>query len=109
MPQVDLPAATASSRVVASAWVRARRSCRRSTAWVKFFTPDANWTWYATEAQPEGEDFIFFGLVDGAEKELGYFSLSELQGVRGPMGLPIERDAYWCPKTLREIAPEMFD
>ena len=77
----------------------------KAIAHVKFFTPDANWTWYATEF--DGQD-TFFGLVDGHEKELGYFSLSELQSVRGPMGLPIERDLYWNPKTLQEIAPEMF-
>lgn len=72
---------------------------------VKFFTPDSNWTWYATEF--DGED-TFFGFVHGFEKELGYFSLKELESVRGPMGLPIERDLYWSPKTLEEIAPEMF-
>ena len=72
---------------------------------VKFFTPDSSWTWYATEFDSED---TFFGLVDGHEKELGYFSLSELESVNGPMGLPIERDLYWQPKTLREIAPEMF-
>ena len=42
---------------------------------VKFFTPDSSWTWYATEF--DGSD-TFFGLVDGHEKELGYFSKSEL-------------------------------
>ena len=31
-------------------------------ALVKFFTPDAQWTWYASEF--DGED-IFFGLVIG--------------------------------------------
>ena len=72
---------------------------------VKFFTPDANWTWYATEF--DGED-TFFGLVDGHCKELGYFSLSELQSVKGALGLPIERDLYWQPKTLDQIAPELF-
>lgn len=72
---------------------------------VKFFTPDSNWTFYASEF--DGED-TFFGLVDGFEKELGYFSLKELDSVRGAMGLPIERDLYWEPKTLEEIAPEMF-
>ena len=72
---------------------------------VKFFTPDSSWTWYATEF--DGEN-LFFGLVDGQERELGYFSLAELQKARGPMGLPIERDLHWKPKTLREIAPEMF-
>ncbi|HBG26188.1 MAG: hypothetical protein A2Y10_04015 [Planctomycetes bacterium GWF2_41_51] len=73
---------------------------------VKFFTPDSNWTWYATEF--DGED-IFFGLVEGFEKELGYFSLKELESVRGTLGLPIERDLWWKPKTLEEIAPEIFN
>ena len=72
---------------------------------VKYFTPDSSWTWYVTEF--DGED-TFFGLVDGLEKELGYFSLSELQSVRGPLGLPIERDLYWTPKPLETIAPELF-
>ena len=76
-----------------------------AVAVVKFFTPDSNWTWFGTEF--DGED-TFFGLVDGQEKELGYFCLSELQKVRGGLGLPIERDLYWKPKTLKEIAPEKF-
>ena len=73
--------------------------------YLKMFCPDSDWTFFATEF--DGED-MFFGLVDGFEKELGYFSLKELQSVKGPLGLPIERDLYWQPKTLREIAPEMF-
>jgi hypothetical protein len=77
----------------------------KAVAYVKFFTPDSSWTWYATEY--DGQD-TFFGLVEGQEKELGYFSLSELESARGPMGLAIERDLHWTPKTLAEIAPEMF-
>ena len=69
-------------------------------AQVKFFTPDSSWTWYASEF--DGED-IFFGLVAGQEIELGYFSLSELQEARGPRGLPIERDLYFKPKSLKEL------
>jgi hypothetical protein len=76
-----------------------------AVAYAKFFTPDSSWTWYATEF--DGED-TFFGLVEGFEKEFGYFTLSELESVRGPMGLPIERDLYWKPKRLSEIAPELF-
>lgn len=71
-----------------------------AVAVVKFFTPDSNWTWYATEF--DGED-LFFGLVDGFEKELGYFRLSELQSVKGALGLPIERDMFFKPKTLNEL------
>jgi hypothetical protein len=69
-------------------------------ALVKFFTPDSNWTWYASEF--DGED-ILFGLVSGFEVELGYFSLAELESVRGPMGLPIERDFHFRPQTLQEL------
>ncbi len=78
----------------------------KAVAWVKLFTPDSSWTWWVTEF--DGEDMLF-GLVEGHEKELGYFSLRELESVRGPMGLAIERDLHWQPKTLVEIAPEMFE
>jgi hypothetical protein len=77
----------------------------KAVAYVKFFSPWSSWTWSATEF--DGKD-TFFGLVEGYFKELGYFSLSELQSVRGPMGLAIERDLHWTPRTLEEIAPEMF-
>lgn len=56
---------------------------------IKFFTPDSSWSWYPTEF--DGDD-LFFGLVRGLEVEIGYFSLSELESVRGGLGLPIERD-----------------
>ena len=67
---------------------------------VKFFTPDSSWTWYALEF--DGDD-LFFGLVDGFERELGYFTLSELQSNRGPLGMPIERDICWTPRPLSAI------
>jgi len=64
---------------------------------LKLFTPDSNWTWYATEFEEETGNF--FGLVDGFESELGYFNLAELEEVTGPMGLPVERDLYFEPKS----------
>lgn len=66
----------------------------------KFFTPDSSWTWYACEF--DGDD-LFFGLVDGFEKEWGYFSLRELQSARGPWGLPIERDRFFQPTKINAI------
>jgi hypothetical protein len=77
----------------------------KAVAQLKLFTPDSSWTWYIT--QYDGQD-TFFGLVDGHEMEFGFISFSELLSVRGPLGLPIERDLYWAPKTLEEIAPELF-
>ena len=67
---------------------------------VKYFTPDAGWTWYASEF--DGDD-LFFGLVVGQFIELGYFALSELKEVRGGLGLPIERDLHFEPKSLKEL------
>ena len=69
---------------------------------VKFFTPWTGWTWYALEYDPETR--IFFGLVDGPEKEYGTFSLDELESVRGPAGLKIERDLYFGTPKLSEVA-----
>lgn len=69
----------------------------------KFFTPDAQWTWYAVEGQEEDDDFTFFGLVYGLEKEWGYFSLKELESVRGKLGLPIERDKWFTPTKIKDL------
>lgn len=88
------------SRAALPALYSGEQSGLSAIAPVKFFTPDANWTWYATEF--DGED-VFFGLVSGLEVELGYFSLSELDSIRGGLGLPVERDLYYAPKTLREL------
>lgn len=72
-------------------------------AYVKYFTPWTNWTWYATEF--DGVD-TFFGLIYGFEREWGYFSLSELSELKGPFELSIELDLYFHPKTIKEIKKE---
>ena len=66
---------------------------------VKFFCPWNHWTWLGYEF--DGED-IFFGYVKGDYDEFGTFSLSELESVRGPMGLTIERDLYFVEKPLSQ-------
>ena len=69
----------------------------------KFFL--GGWTWFAVEF--DGDD-TFFGFVIGPEPEWGYFSLSELESVRGPYGLPIERDLHFANVPMRKAAPEHF-
>ena len=71
----------------------------------KFFMPGAGWTWYVTEGSPQEEDFLFFGFVVGLESEFGYFLLSELEGVRTPLGLKVERDLYFREGKLTEVVP----
>ena len=70
------------------------------TVHAKFFTPWSHWTWYVTEF--DGEDQCF-GLVSGHEDELGYFSLNELENLKGPFGLKVERDLYFKPTDLKSI------
>jgi len=72
---------------------------------VKYFTPDSHWTWYAFEGERDDTgDVIFFGVVDGFEIEMGYFSLRELAAVRGPRGLPVERDLYFGTPKVSEVS-----
>ena len=62
----------------------------------KLFTPDANCTWLLTELDPEDPD-IAFGLCDLGMgcPELGSVRISELESVRGRLGLPVERDRHF--------------
>lgn len=68
----------------------------------KLFSPYNGWTWYVTEWDPQTG--LCFGLVEGFEVELGYFSLDELAEVTVFGGVPaVERDLYWQPRTIGEI------
>ena len=69
----------------------------------KFFCPWSNWTWFVTEGNAEEGDFLFFGYVIGMEEEWGYFALSELEEVRGPGGLTIERDLHFKTGPFSEV------
>ncbi|BCJ91818.1 single-stranded DNA endonuclease [Terrihabitans soli] len=66
---------------------------------VKLFTPDGACTWLLTEIDPECPD-IAFGLCDLGMgfPELGNVLISELESVRGKLGLPIERDLFFKAK-----------
>ena len=70
---------------------------------VKFFAPFGSYTWYVIEGEKQGDDYLFFGLVDGHEKELGYFTLSQLEEIEGPLGLKIERDLHYSDHKLSEV------
>lgn len=65
---------------------------------VKLFTPDAACTWLLTELVPDQPD-IAWGLCDLGVgcPELGSVSVSELESVRGRLGLPVERDRFFAP------------
>jgi len=73
---------------------------------VKYFTPDSSWTWYIIEGSEQIDgDWMFFAKVIShicPEGELGYVMLSELEQVKGALGLPVERDLYFVQKLLSQ-------
>jgi hypothetical protein len=73
---------------------------------VRLFTPWSPpcWTWYIIEFDGQNE---CFGLVDGFEVELGYFSLKELASITGPGGLRVERDRHFRPVRLSVLRAEL--
>lgn len=70
--------------------------------YAKFFFPAGNWTWFVTEGEDEGDDYVFFGYVIGFEAEWGYFTLNELQNIN-VHGLTVERDLSFKPGKFREV------
>lgn len=70
----------------------------------KYFNPCGVGTWFAVEYDPE--DRIFFGYVNLGNDdlaELGYFSLDELESLKLPFGLRVERDLYFGEHSLAEV------
>jgi len=75
--------------------------------YIKFFTPDSNWTWYILEGSiQEDGNWLFFAYVCGMFNEYGYVLLNELEEARGPMGMKIERDIYFEKRRMSEIREE---
>ena len=67
---------------------------------LKLFNPTGIGTWYLSELDEDTNNA--FGLCCIQEKELGYVNLNELLEFKGQMGLGIERDRWFKPKTLDE-------
>jgi len=72
---------------------------------VKLFTPDSNWTWYIIEYSKADKNTCY-GYVQGLESELGYFTIEELESLRGSLGLSVERDLSFEPTRFSTIKKE---
>jgi len=85
--------------------INAIPDCPTNKPWLKLFNPAGSQTWLLSEYNSERKEF--FGLCDlglGCP-ELGYVTLNDLENIRLPLGLKIERDMYWEPEhTLSEYA-----
>lgn len=72
----------------------------------KYFSPVGGATWLITEAEKmENDDYEMYGycnLGDDEMAEFGYVLLSQLEEIKLPFGLKIERDLY-LPKECNLI------
>jgi len=74
----------------------------------KFFDPCGSWSWYLMNQDPKYPDYLW-GIVKGHEIEMGSFSLSELSKYKGPLGIGIERDLYFTPRTAMEVWEDLLN
>ena len=81
-----------------------QKSLEETLVPLKIFNPMGAGTWYITEIDPETKEAFGFAVLFEGEGELGYISIEELEGITLPLGLKIERDLHWDPKTtLAEV------
>ncbi len=74
----------------------------------KFFNPVGAGTWYATEYNPDTK--ISYGFVTGlGYDEWGSFSIDEMESIKLPFGLSIERDLYYNEQRFDELFPKRIE
>lgn len=72
----------------------------------KFFDPCGSATWYATEY--DAETNICYGYVTGLfEDEWGSFSITELESIKRPFGLSIERDIHFASMSFNDLMTKL--
>ena len=64
---------------------------------------NGDWDWYVIEGRKEGDDgdYLLFGLVDGFDLELGYFTLGQILGVGAML------NSGWKAKSLNDLKAEL--
>ena len=67
---------------------------------VKLFNPSGLGTWWLYSMDDNGN---CFGIAQLQDREYGYTNIHELEEVRLPMGLKIERDLHYTPETFGEL------
>jgi hypothetical protein len=80
------------------------KSIDEQFVYVKLFNPCGAGTWYITSYSEEDNlAFGFVNLGDAEMAELGYISIEELETLRLPLGMKIERDLWFDKMPLKEV------
>lgn len=76
---------------------------------VKYFNPCGDGTWLITEGEKQDDgDWLLYGYCHIVEWEWGYVMLSDLESVKLPFGLSIEREIYVTDKKVKDYLPEEY-
>ena len=67
----------------------------------KYFDAMGDWKWFLMNMDKD-EDYCW-GIVEGNEVEMGSFSMRELEGIKRPFGLGIERDLHFKPMRAKDV------
>ena len=71
------------------------------TVYAHYFSCMNGWDWWLLEF--DGTDEAF-GLVEGYDDELGYFSIKEMEELNRQMGFAaVERDEHFSPRPLSAV------
>lgn len=74
---------------------------------VKYFNPCGSATWLITEGEKQEDgDWLLYGYSKIIDWEWGYVLLSELEKIRLPFGLRIERDLHASGKVKEFLRGE---
>lgn len=69
-------------------------------AYIRLFID--GWTWFITEISID-KNICFGYVISPFGAELGYFSLEEIKGIKGTLGIGVERDLSFKPTKLSII------
>ena len=67
----------------------------------KYFDPVGSWKWFLMNMDKDGD--YCWGIVEGNEVEMGSFSMRELEDMKRPFGLGIERDTSFKPIRAKDV------
>ena len=71
----------------------------------KYFDPVGSWKWFLMNMDKDGD--YCWGIVEGNAVEMGSFSMRELEGIKRPFGLGIERDTMFKPMKAKDVCDKL--
>ena len=75
---------------------------------VKLFNPAGIGTWWLSELNPDENVAFGYALLDDPLfAELGYIDIAELQNLKLPLGLGIERDRYFNSMPMDKVIEQV--